>query len=191
MREGEKVLEAFDEGGFDLQPAENPIGVVGATWEDAPGKPQTGFLMLTDARIRFVQDEVKKEGGFLGFGATKTHIKKLQIDEPVGYLASSDDSTRGWVFKDQVLAFKWTNDARYRTTTFEVDGGYAKEWDALVESLKDGSIATDRVEGESFQDEVLTFPTQCPACQGNLPAAVKGQRTIECPYCSTVVHPIG
>ena len=191
VRDAEGVIEAFDEGGFDLEPGEHPVAVVGATWEDAPGEPQTGKLMFTDARVRFVQDEVKKSGGFLGFGATKTHVKKLQIDEPIGRLASSDDSTRGWVFKDQVLGFKWTQEARHKTTTFEVDSGSAETWDALVEALRDGSIATDRVEGvEGVQDEVLTFPTQCTACQAALPAAVKGQRTLECPYCSTVVNPL-
>lgn len=190
IREGEAVLTAFDEGGFDLEPGENPVAAVGASWEDAPGGAQKGVLLLTDARVRFLQDEVIKKGGFLGFGADKTPVKGLRINEPVGHLASSDDTTRGWVFKDQVLAFKWDSAAKVRTTTFEVDKGSAKDWDTLVESLRDGTVATDRWEGAAFEDQVFSFAAECSACSGQLPPAVKGQRTLVCPFCTTVNNPL-
>ncbi len=191
VREAEALLEAFDEATFSLQPGENPIAAIAASWEDGPGGAQGGKLFLTDARVRFEQDEVKKSGGFLGFGADKTHVKELRIDEPVGFLAASDDTTRGWVFKDQVLAFKWSTEAKTRgTTTFEVSGMTAKELDALVEAIRDGSIASDRVAGVEVEEQIFEFATTCSACSANLPAAVKGQRTLTCPYCSTVNNAI-
>ena len=76
--------------------------------------------------------------------------------------------------------------------TFEVESGSAKDWDTLVESIKDGSVEADRVDGAPAPAEsILTFAEQCSACAGALPPAVKGQVTLTCPYCGTVNHPVG
>lgn len=191
VREAEAVLDAFAEYAIALQPGEDPFAVVDASWEDAPGGAQKGKLLFTDARVRFVQDEVVTKGGFLGFGGEKTTHRKVQIDEPIGNLAKSEDTTRGWVFKDQVLALGWANGSRYRSTTFELGSGTAKDWDARIEALRDGSMNTDRVAGSSVRvEEVLRFVSKCDGCSAALPPPVKGQRTLVCPYCATTHQPL-
>ncbi len=194
VKKANQVLDTFEASTFSLQPGEDPIAVVGASWEDAPGGAKKGNLFLSAQRIRFEQDEeiVTKKTMFF-FAAEKKRVHQLLIDEPVGHLASSDDSTRGWVFKDQVLGFSWDRAAKARgTTTFEVESGSAKDWDTLVESIKDGSVEADRVDGAPAPAEsILTFAEQCSACAGALPPAVKGQVTLTCPYCGTVNHPVG
>ena len=193
VKEATAVLDAFEASTFQLQPGEQPVAAVGASWEDAPGGAKKGNLFFTAQRVRFEQDEeiVTKKTMFF-FAAEKQRVQKLLIDEPVGHLASSDDSTRGWVFKDQVIAFAWDRAAKARgTTTFEFDRGSAKEWDTLVESIRDGSIAADRADSGTAPEEVLLrFPEKCTACGGSLPAAVKGQVTLTCPFCTTVNQPL-
>ncbi|MFT5457572.1 MAG: hypothetical protein ACI9K2_004069 [Myxococcota bacterium] len=192
VKEATEVLDAFEAATFQLQPGEQPVAAVGASWEDAPGGAKKGRLFLTAQRVRFEQDEeiVTKKTMFF-FAAEKKRVQKLWIDEPVGHLASSDDTTRGWVFKDQVLAFAWDKAAKARgTTTFEVERGSAKEWDTLVESIRDGSIAADAASTRVEEAPLLRFPEKCSACAGSLPPAVKGQVTLTCPYCTTVNSPL-
>ncbi len=193
LKEAEDVLEAFEGATFQLQPGEDVLASVGASWEDAQGGAKKGRLFLTDHRVRFEHDEeiVTKKTMFF-FAAETKRVQKLVLDEPIGHLASSDDSTRGWVFKEQVLGFAWDRAAKCpQKTSFEVERGSAKEWDTLVESIRDGSIRADRVQGEVQEEEILSFPEQCSACGGALPPAVKGQRTLTCPFCSVSNAPIG
>ncbi len=193
VSQAEATLDRFDAGSFSLEPGENPIAVYDATWEDAPGGEKVGQLLLTDARIRFEHKEEKVTKRKMFFFAAETEfIQELVLNEPVGYLAASDDTTRGWVFKDQVLAFKWDRQASCgNTTTFEVDGTSAKDLDVLVESIRDGSLLTDRTaDATGVSEQIFTFPEKCTSCDGPLPAAVKGQRTLTCPFCSNVNNAI-
>jgi hypothetical protein len=187
------LLDKFEAASFKLQAGENPIAAVGASWEDAQGGAKKGVLFLTDDRVRFEHDEevVTKKTLFF-FAAETKRVQQLLIDEPIGHLASSDDATRGWVFKDQLLAFAWTQSAKGpKKTTFELESGTAKEWDTLVESIKDGSIAADAVEGSApAAPVVLRFPEKCTGCGANLPAPTRGNKTLSCPYCGTVHQPL-
>jgi len=192
VKEAVAIVDAFEGSSFDLQQGENPVAVVEATWEDARSGAKKGKLFLSDMRILFEHDEeIVTKKKFIFFAAEKERVQQLLLDQPIGHLASSDDSTRGWVMKDQIVALSWDGSAGCpRKTTFELDSGTAETWDALIESIKDGTISSDKVDGTPEVAAVLQFPAQCGACSGALPAAVRGQQTLTCPYCATVANPL-
>jgi hypothetical protein len=190
------IMDLFEQGKFKLEPGEDPFNCVAAAWEDAPGGPKNGLLLMTNRRIRFEhKDKVVTKKGFLFFGGETKDVQELLIDEPVGHLASSDDSTRGWVMKDQLLTFSWNRPAKVQKTTFKLASGYAKEWDDVVEALKAGTIETQRVAAGSAPAPADTtpergWPSKCKECSGILPKPVKGQSRIACDYCGTQHEPL-
>ena len=182
------TLDQFEGASFKLQPEESPLAVAQATWEDAPGGAQAGLLLLTDHRIRFEQkEEVTTKTSFFFFSAEKKLVQKLQLNEPVGHLTASDDSTRGWVMKDQLLALSWAGGAQCpKKTTFKVTGD-AKAWDEVVESLKSGDLERHRYRGDLPKTDMVgvpvEWPEKCIACGAGMAPPVKGQKTITCGYC--------
>jgi len=195
------TLDQFDGASFKLQPAERPVAVTQATWEDAPGGAQpAGLLMFTDHRVYFEQKEEKvTKRTFIFFAAETESLHKLMIDEPLGHLEDASDATRGWVMKDQLLAFSWAREAKApEKTTFKLASGTASDWDGVVELLRAGdlkayeadaaSTATSDVVGgapPTAARHEVRWPENCAACAAPLTAPVKGQTAIACGYCGT------
>jgi hypothetical protein len=185
------TMDVFADASYELQPEENPVAVAEALWTDAPGDDDgvPGRLIFTDLRVRFEQkEEVVTKKRFFFFAAEKELQQGLVINEPLGHLLASDDSTRGMVFKDQLLTFGWHERARApRQTTFKLSSGNAKEWDEIVEMLMSGDLIRHRV-GEAAASNVGTpvnWPQNCAGCGAVMPAPVKGQTVAACPYCHT------
>lgn len=182
------TLDQFEAASFKVQPEESPLAVASATWEDAPGGPQKGLMLLTDHRVRFEQkEEVTTKTTFFFFSAEKKLVQELRIDEPVGHLAASDDSTRGWVMKDQLLTFGWAAAAKCpKKTTFKVEGD-AKSWDEVVESLRSGDLERHRYQGALPETDAVGIPVEwpekCQTCGAGLTPPVKGQGVLTCGYC--------
>lgn len=196
------TLDQFDSATFKMAPEERPIAAAKATWEDDPEKEKpTGLLMFTDHRVRFEQNEERvTKRKFFVFAAEKESLHELLIDEPVGHLEDSQDSTRGWVMKDQLLTFSWSRKARCpSTTTFEVLSGSAADWDGVVELIKSGDLsdyeastaaasrAPDIAGGApaAAAAHKVKWPEQCISCNAPLDAPVKGQTALVCGYCGT------
>lgn len=183
------TLDRFEHASFKLQPEESPVAAAQATWEDATvGEAVTGHLFFTDHRLRFEQDEeVVTKKTFFFFAAEKQQVRKLWIDEAIGHLSASDDSTRGWVMKDQLLTFSWAKGVNCPAkTTFKVQGS-AKEWDDIVELLRSGDLERHRYKGELPKTDAVgvpvSWPEKCIACGAGMTPPVKGQGTLSCPYC--------
>jgi hypothetical protein len=188
LREAHRVLDAFDSRSFAMVPEESPVAAAPVTWLDPPdGQKMKGLLLLTDHRLRFEQREERvTKRKLLLFAAEKEKIQKCWVDEPVGHVQSSEDRTKGVLFKDQLLALQWAQAAHApRTTTFELDGGAAKELDAVVESVVSGDLARQRWAGATAEVAAprLEFPDRCEACGATLEAPVKGQTRLACAYC--------
>lgn len=134
-----------------LFPAEEqPVVALRATWEDRPGGKAEGFLLFTDRRIGFeeyVEHEMKT-----GLLSSETHVERRPLlAEPFSHLAASEDETRGWFLKDQLLVFHWRAEANAPPrTTFEVEDEDAEHWDDLVDALREG-----RVEDRHARPEAL------------------------------------
>ncbi len=179
-------LDRFEAAQFKLNAGEHPWLTVDASWEDAPSGKLTGFLYFTDKRIRFEQKETITTKKWLIFTASSEEKHELLLDEPVGSLASSDDTTRGMVFKDQLITLKWASGARYRQTTFDVNTGYAKEWDQRIEDLKAGKLGHLMIETAAANPNAgmpINAPRKCEACDGSLDAPVRGMTVLKCKFC--------
>ena len=196
------TLDQFDSATFKMAPEERPITAAVAIWDDAPGsKKPEGMLMFTDHRVRFEQKEERvTKRKFLVFTAETETLHELLIDEPIGHLLDSQDSTRGWVMKDQLLTFQWDRKARVQqSTTFELTSGTAADWDEVVELIRSGDLASFEAQSAATSRapdiaggapagaaaHKVRWPQQCSACNAPLEAPVKGQTALACPYCGT------
>lgn len=183
------TLDQFESASFRMQPEENPLFAIKATWEDSPQGKREGLLMLTAHRIRFEhQEEVVLERSFLFF-ASKTEMRKaLLLDTLVGHIAASDDSERGILIKDQMLTltFRQPNGSMARAT-FEIDGRPAKEVDTIIEQIRGGDLERSRFQGampaQSKVGVPVRWPNQCTNCGAGLQPPVRGQTFITCEYC--------
>lgn len=180
-------LDRFEAAKFQLAPGEHPWLTAEGTWQDAPGGAVSGLLYLTDKRIRFEQKETITTKKFIFFTASSEDKHSCLIDEPVGNIARSDDSTKGLIFKDQLVTIGWQN-AKLKKSTFDINsGGTAKEWDTWIEELRSGQIAHRMAKGAAApavgSGVPIDAPTTCSACNAALDAPVRGMTTLVCKYC--------
>ncbi|MCB9683892.1 MAG: hypothetical protein H6738_01940 [Alphaproteobacteria bacterium] len=185
--EAHEHLDRFDEARFQLAPGEHPFVTGECAWQDAPGGVVNGFLYLTDKRIRFEQKETIKTKKFLFFTASSEDKHECLIDEPIGNIAASDDSTKGLVFKDQLVTIQWQN-TRLKKSVFDINSGEsAKLWDTWIEELRSGQIAHRMAGGVAVpapdHGMPVDAPTRCTACDANLDAPVRGMTVLVCRYC--------
>jgi hypothetical protein len=192
------VLDQFEAATFKLAMEEHPYACAEGAWLDPPdGQPKKGVLFLTDLRIRFEQRETiitKKK--FVFFTAESHEVKQLLLNEPLGNLTESLDSTKGWILKDQFLTFAWAPRSAVRgKTSFQLNIGDAKQWDQKVEDLRVGNLAA--YHGPSAAAPPVSpllgvpvrWPESCSSCNARLVVPVRGQTILICVYCSTE-HPV-
>ena len=195
------TLDQFEEATFKLRPEERPVAVAKATWTDPPGGEEAeGLLLFTDHRVYFEHKEERvTKRKFIFFTAETETIHKKLIDEPIGHLTASDDSTKGWIIADQLLTFGWSDAADApRKTTFKLSGGSAKDWDEVVELIRSGDLSRyTSADASSASSDVVAgappagaahqtrWPEHCTACSAPLTPPVKGQTSIACSYCGT------
>lgn len=179
-------LDRFAAAKFALAPGEHPWLTAETTWQDAPGGAVNGFLYLTDKRVRFEQKETVATKKFLFFTTASEEKHACLLDEPVGNVARSDDSTKGLVFKDQLVTLSWQN-TKWKKTVFDINSGdSAKEWDTYIEELRSGQAAHRMVQARSAAPNAgmpVDAPTVCSACSAALDAPVRGMTTLVCKYC--------
>ncbi len=184
------TLDCFEQASFRLQPEENPVLAVKATWEDSPQGKREGLLLLTAHRVRFEHtEEVVLERSFIFFASRTETRRALLLDALVGQLAASDEAERGLVFKDQLLVLQFRGGQNLPPrATFELDGLTAKELDTLVEQLRTGDMARARYQGPmpagSNVGVPVRWPERCENCGAGLQPPVRGQDIIACEYCS-------
>lgn len=189
------TLDCFEKASFRLQPEENPVMAVKATWEDSPQGEREGVLLFTAHRIRFEhQEEVVLERSFLIFASRTEMRRALLLDGLIGQLASSDDTERGVLFKDQLLVLSFRQGQNLpQKATFEVQEVTAKEVDTLIEQLRSGDLARTRYQGPmpeaSNVGVPVRWPSRCENCGAALTPPVRGQNLIACEYCNAQ-HPV-
>ena len=189
------TLDSFEHASFRMQPEENPVLAVKATWEDSPQGEREGLLLFTAHRIRFEHtEEVVLERSFIFFASRTEQRRALLLDGLIGQLAASDEAERGLVFKDQlvVLQFKPGSNLPPKAT-FEIDGMTAKEVDTLIEQLRTGDTQRARYQGPMPENSnvgvPVRWPSKCETCGAELTPPVRGQNLIACEYCAAQ-HPV-
>lgn len=177
------TLDLFGDASFPLQPEEAPLVALSALYRDPPGgKEREGVLFLSNQRVRFEgREERVVERTLLVFASKTETIKQLVVDELVGNVKSTSASKEGVVFKDEILTISW---ARGGKATFELhDGESAESWSTVIGYLISGEIEQTRVASASPNLAPLSFPESCANCGAPLPAPVKGQQVLACPFC--------
>ena len=189
------TLDCFEQASFRLQPEENPVLALKATWNDSPQGEREGLLLFTAHRVRFEHtEEVVLERSFIFFASRTETRRALLLDGLIGQLAASDDAEQGVLFKDQllVLQFKQGSNLPARAT-FKLEGVSAKEADTLVEQLRTGDMQRARYQGpmptNSNVGVPVRWPSKCETCGAALTPPVRGQNLIACEYCAAQ-HPV-
>lgn len=192
VADAHKHLDRFQNARFQLLAGEHPYRTSECTWQDCPQGAVNGFLYLTDKRVRFEQKETITTKKFLFFTASSEDKHELLLDEPVGNIARSDDSTKGLVFKDQLVTLTWQG-ARVPKSTFDINSGEtAKDWDTWIEELRSGQLAHRMMKPATGGAAAavppnhgmpVNAPTKCSACDAALDAPVRGMTVLVCKYC--------
>jgi len=184
------TLDQFERGSFQLQPEENPLAAIKATWEDSPQGKRPGMLLLTAHRIRFEHhEEVVLERSLIFFASRTETRRTLLMDAPVGYLADSEDAERGLIMKDQlvVLTFRMATGG-FARCTFEVEDNTGKEVDNLFAQLRSGDLERQRFRGAmpvpTTVGVPVRWPEQCSQCGARMEPPVRGQTYLTCGYCN-------
>lgn len=182
------VLDQFEAASFALQPEENPLWAVKATWEDAPGGEKPGMLFLTAHRLRFeAQEEVVLERSMLFF-ASRTEVRRqLALDVLIGQVVASEDTERGVLLKDQLLVVTVRAATGAQRLTFELDEGNAKQVDGLIEQVRSGDLERARYRGPMPEGSKVGVPVRwverCDNCGAGMQPPVRGQTFTTCEYC--------
>jgi hypothetical protein len=184
------TLDQFEGASFKMQPEENPLFAVKATWENHPNGKAAGLLMLTAHRVRFeFQEEVVLERSFVFF-ASKTEVRrKLLLDALVGHLVASEASERGLLIKDQVLSLRFhPQSGAAAQVSLELDDDRAAEVDTVIEQIRSGDLERGRFQGPmptgSRVGVPVKWPEKCETCGAGMQPPVKGQTYLTCEYCN-------
>lgn len=182
------VLDHFEAASFKLQPEENPLWAVKATWEDHPQGKRAGMIFLTAHRLRFeAQEEVVLERTMLFFASRTELRRQLALDVLVGHIAASEGTQRGLLIKDQLLVLTLRAPNAPGRVTFELDDGCAKQLDDLVERIRSGDLERARYKGPMPEGSRVGVPVRwverCENCGAGMPTPVRGQTFTTCAYC--------
>jgi len=196
------LLERVAAATFRLRQGENPIEVVGAQYlTDGEKEGPKGFLYITDQRLLFEQHEKVATKKFLFVTTASESVQKLLIDVPVGAVERAAPSERGgFLSKKEILECSFVN-ADLSRAVFKLDAD-SEEWAALIGKVRSGDIAGEHVGAAApaaaaagapapaapAAAAVPDLPTKCPTCGATLPELMRGQLSLTCQYCGSVVR---
>lgn len=171
------TMDEFDKASFRPRAEENPLSVAAATWEDSPQGAAEGRFFLTDLMVRFEREI--------------SGARTVLLEKPVGMITASDDSERGWVFKDEVLTLQFRAEGGGPTrATLLFKSADSKVMDDFVERLRSGQLDAWRVRRTNASVPLaqsaavpVKWPSVCSSCGAALEAPVRGQTEIVCAYC--------
>lgn len=167
------TMDQYDQASFRCRAEENPLAVAAATWEDSPQGALEGVLYLTDLIIRFE----RTAGGQRG----------LVFEKPIGHIASSEDSERGWFAKDEVLTLSFQGGGPSRVTLV-MKSADSKSIDSFIEAARSGQVVAWKVQRANApiaQSAAVPvkWPNECDNCGAKIAAPVRGQMEVVCAYC--------
>lgn len=182
------VLDQFEAASFRLQPEENPLWAVKATWEDSPQGEVQGMLFLTAHRLRFeAQEEVVLERSLLFFASRTEVRRRLALDVLIGQIAASEDTRRGLLLKDELLVLSLRAPNAPARATFEIAEGEAKHIDDVIEQVRSGDLERARYRGPMPEGSRVGVPVRwverCENCGAGMQPPVRGQTFTTCEYC--------
>lgn len=171
------TMDQYDAASFRVRAEENPLSVAAATWEDSPQGSVEGSFYLTDLMVRFEQNS--------------NGTRRVLLEKAVGALTASDDSERGWFFKDEVLTLQFRSGEGGPTKcTLVFKGTDSKAMDEFVERVRSGQLDAWKVRRTQGSVQLASsaampvkWPNVCLNCAAPIEAPVRGQTEVVCGYC--------
>jgi hypothetical protein len=193
VKSSKKVLDQVAAASFRLRQGENIVDAVGAQHlTDGEKEGPKGFLYLTDQRLLFEQNEKVATKKFLFVTTASERVQKLIFEAPVGAVEQARPSERGaLMFKKEIMELSLTQgDITRAVLRLEAD---SEDWSALIGRARSGELAGERVGAAAAAPAAVTaspanVPTKCPTCGATLPELVRGQMSLSCDFCGTVVR---
>jgi len=188
----EFMVTQLAEATFQLLPTEGGIAAIKAVWCKT-GKEQKddpeGILYLTDQRILFEQKEEIATKKVLLVATEKQKVQQLQIECPVTLVDKVDTSKHGLLKNEDHIEIRFASGAPVKFAHFHIWEDNAT-WQQLINRARSKdfdngrAVAIDQAEA----DKVMTAPSQCPGCGGNITQVVlRGMDRITCEYCGLVI----
>lgn len=181
-----ELLDRFSKDGLGLREGESPVGYARVSWTE---RGATGDLLLTDQRVRFEQNQAEYDTVLLIFRINKRMVRGMLLDEPIGRVDDVTNRTDGF-WGTRLLTVTWKPGGQAPDkTTFKVLRGSAKEWDALIEAARDGTLPMVGVDVMAAAER-SRWPTKCDGCGASLPEPLRGITQLVCEYCGTGHAPL-
>jgi hypothetical protein len=194
------LLERIASATFQLRQGENAIEMVGAQYlTDGDKDGPKGFLFVTDQRLIFEQNEKVATKKFLFITTESERVQKLLIDVPIGSVERAAPTERGgFLSKKEILECSFVK-ADLSQAVFKLSAD-SDDWAALIGRVRTGDIAGEHVgapaptpgaEGAPAPPAAAApadLPTKCPTCGATLPELMRGQVSLTCEYCGSVVR---
>ena len=180
-----------------LREAEGPLLAIKAEWHRDGGKEgPEGILFLTDQRLMFEQrEEVVTKKRFGLFKADSKMIQELQLDIPVQEIEEVTHKEEGGFMgmgKADILEIIFSANAPISRGRFHLKGQDSSDWATMIKLIQTGEIDDDRAdeyEDELEETDAVVFPTQCPGCFAPIEPPARGEKSVTCEFCGTVIVP--
>lgn len=191
IKSAKQLLQHIAAATFRLRQGENPVEEVEAQYlVDGDNGPK-GYLFLTDQRLIFEQNENVATKKFLFITTASERVQKTLWEVPIGGVTQARPSEKGaLMFKKEILELE-VSGADIARATLKLDAD-SEDWAALIGRVRSGDIATEKVGAGAAAAEVqatpANVPTKCPTCAAQLPELMRGETSLKCQYCGTIVR---
>lgn len=194
----DEMLKEFDSaaaaGTIRLLPTEGAVMAVKAKYSrDAKMEDSDpeGFLLLTDQRILFEQNEEVATKKVLFITTEKQKVRKLLLEAPVALLETVQAEKKGLFGHQDHLVITFKSGAPVYQAWFHLSGQDCNEWQQLLGKACSGGLETERAVAidKTQVEKVKAAPSQCPNCGAPINQVVlRGMDSITCEYCRFVIR---
>jgi hypothetical protein len=185
------LLDAVDEGSFQLYPAEDPVAACRAQLIEDDDEGPEGILFLTDERLIFEQREEVATKKVLFITTEKETVQETLFAVHVGHIEEIKTSQKGFLGRKEILDLTFSREADIGHAMLRLMGVDNEEWVGLIGRVRSGEIAQERTtpKEEAAVEAAREAPTKCPTCNATLDVEiVRGMREITCEYCGSVIR---
>lgn len=191
------AFDQAEQAKFDFLPSEFLVAATEAQLLDKPDgdEGEKGILYLTDERLLFEQKEQVATKKFLFITTESETVQALKFAALVGHISDLEAQDKQKFFSSkELLHLTFAPEAGLGRLTLKLESSSNEEWCQLINRVRSGEIARERVESaaeikEEAAAKVSAAPTICSTCGGTLPTTIaRGQSSISCEYCGAVIR---
>jgi hypothetical protein len=182
----ENTVELLSEPSFEWKMREHPIISIRAHHLD---ENVHGVLTLTNQRFIFEGEKEIVLKKTLFITTEKKIVRETVIDEPVGAVETIEKGKVGF-FKGAGLYVRFNPQTKLEEARFDTRGNEGEQVVRLFEYINSGEAEREleKRHGEHVEENT-SAPVICPICSAPYTEEIfRGQTSVECEYCGTVIH---